>query len=179
MTQEKEFLVLSALGTDRPGIVAEVTEFLDGYGVNVEDSRMAVLGGEFALMMLVSGTPEEIARVSANVDALQAKSGLHIRPRPTNAPYQYRAAGSVPYVVHAYAMDHEGIVHAIASALSHRGVNIVSLETSTYPAPVSGTPLFRMELRMDVPHEVPIGQLRDDLERVAASENVDVELKPE
>ncbi len=179
MAEQKKYLVLSALGTDRSGIVAEVTEFLDRRGANVEDSRMAVLGGEFALMMLVSGMPAELTAVTADVGGLQESSGLSLFLKPTAAPYQHRAAGSVPYVVNAYAMDHEGIVHAIASALSRRGVNIVSLETSTYPAPVSGTPLFRMELRLDVPNEVPVGQLRAELERVANAENVDVELKPE
>lgn len=140
---------------------------------------MAILGGEFALMVLVSGAPAAVERVQREWERLQGSSGLHIHLRPTEAPYQHRASGSVPYVVSAYAMDHEGIVHAIASALSRRGVNIVSLETSTYPAPISGTPLFRMELRMDVPHEVSVGQLRDELERVADAENVDIELKPE
>lgn len=179
MADSKEFLVLSALGTDRPGIVAEVTEFLDAHGANVEDSRMAVLGGEFSLMMLVSGGAPDLGRVTAEIGSLEQSSGLRVFCKPTNAPYQHRASGAVPYVVNAYAMDHEGIVHAIASALSRRGVNIVSLETSTYPAPVSGTPLFRMELHMDVPNEVPVGTLRAELERVAAEENADVELKPE
>jgi glycine cleavage system transcriptional repressor len=179
MGETKQFLVLSALGTDRPGIVADVTAFLDERGANVEDSRMAILGGEFALMVLVSGAPAAVERVQREWERLQESSGLHIHLKSTAAPYQHRASGSVPYVVNAYAMDHEGIVHAIASALSRRGVNIVSLETSTYPAPISGTPLFRMELRMDVPHEVPVGQLRDELGRVADAENVDIELKPE
>lgn len=179
MEQAKQYLVLSALGTDRPGIVADVTAFLDERGANVEDSRMAVLGGEFVLMMLVSGTPEAVTRVQADRMALQQGSGLHIQLKPTDSPYQHRATGAVPYQVTAYAMDHEGIVHAIASALSRRGVNIVSLETTTYPAPVSGTPLFRMELHMDVPHEVPLAQLRSELERVADAENVDIELHPE
>lgn len=179
MTEEKRFLVLTALGTDRPGIVADVTAFLDERGANVEDSRMAVLGGEFALMMLVSGTPAEIDRVEQEIDHLQESTRLCIHLKPTDAPYAHRATGSVPYVVSAYAMDHEGIIHAIASALSRLGVNIVSLETATYPAPVSGTPLFRMELHMDVPHEVPVGRLRADLERVAEAENADIELRPE
>jgi glycine cleavage system transcriptional repressor len=54
-------LALSALGRDRPGIVAEVTGVLVEHGVNVEDSRMAILRGEFA-MVLVLGAPEWVDR---------------------------------------------------------------------------------------------------------------------
>ncbi|NLC58176.1 MAG: transcriptional regulator [Armatimonadetes bacterium] len=179
MADQKRFLVLSALGTDRPGIVAEVTAFLDERGANVEDSRMAVLGGEFALMMLVSGTAAVMTAVEQSIAQLEERAGLHVHLRPTRAPYQHRASGSVPYVVSAYAMDHEGIIHAIASALSQLGANIVSLETATYPAPVSGTPLFRLEMRLDVPHQVPVSRLREALERVADAENADVDLRPE
>ena len=60
-------LVLSALGPDRPGIVAEVTSYVTERGGNIEDSRMAVLGGEFGVMMLVSGTADEIARSRARL----------------------------------------------------------------------------------------------------------------
>lgn len=179
MAEEKQYLVLTALGTDRSGIVAEVSQFLDERAANVEDSRMAVLGGEFALMMLVSGSAASITRTQKDIDTLQQSSGLHIHVKPTNAPFRHRAAGTIPYMARAYAMDREGIVSAITGALSRCGVNIVSLETSTYPAPMSGTPLFRMELHMDVPHAVPLGQLRAALTQVAEQENVDVELKPE
>ena len=47
-------LALSALGRDRPGIVAEVTGVLVEHGVNVEDSRMAILRGQFAMVLLLS-----------------------------------------------------------------------------------------------------------------------------
>ena len=49
------YLVISAIGQDRPGIVDEVSAFILSHQCNVEDSRMAVLGGDFALIMLVSG----------------------------------------------------------------------------------------------------------------------------
>ena len=132
MTATEQFLVLSALGPDRPGLVAEVTDYLSQHGGNVEDSRMAVLGAEFGILLLVSGTPEEIAAIERDLASLREKTGLQVISRPTKAPEDHRRAPTVPCLVTAEALDHEGIVRAVSRALSRVGVNIVSLETTPY-----------------------------------------------
>jgi len=144
MTTET-FLVLSALGPDRPGLVAEVTEYLTERGVNVEDSRMAVLGAEFGILVLVSGTPEQVGRVERDAPTLTQKTGLGVMVRSTRSPEDHRRAMVIPCLVTAEAIDQEGIVRAVSRALHGVGVNIVALETSTYQAPDTGTPLFRLE----------------------------------
>ncbi|HDO34642.1 MAG TPA: glycine cleavage system protein R, partial [Chromatiales bacterium] len=55
-------LVVSALGQDRPGIVNELSLAILNCGCNIEDSRMTVLGGEFAVILLVSGNWSTIAK---------------------------------------------------------------------------------------------------------------------
>ncbi|MCK5262904.1 MAG: glycine cleavage system protein R, partial [Gammaproteobacteria bacterium] len=49
-------LVITALGADRPGIVDELSNTLLTHQLNIEDSRMSVLGGEFAILLLVTGS---------------------------------------------------------------------------------------------------------------------------
>jgi glycine cleavage system transcriptional repressor len=176
-TPTEIFLVLSALGPDRPGLVAEITEYLTKRGANVEDSRMAVLGGEFGVLVLVSGAPEEVAAVERDRAALAEKTGLELLLRRTKSPEEHRRAVSLPCVVTAEALDHEGIVHAVSRALHGVGVNIVSLETSAYQAPDTGTPLFRLEARIDLPPEITVEQLRKALDVVAEDENLDIEVR--
>src|SRR5215217_6911290 len=58
-------LALSAIGRDRPGIVAEVTRALLGHSLNITDSQMAVLGGRFTMMLIVTapeGTDLDLVR---------------------------------------------------------------------------------------------------------------------
>src|SRR5262245_56349433 len=88
----EHFVVLSALGPDRPGIVAEVTEHLTERGGNIEDSRMAVLGAEFGILLLVSGTADEIAAIQRDAGALAQKTGLGVVVRPTKSPKEHRRA---------------------------------------------------------------------------------------
>src|SRR5262245_43055680 len=119
------FLVMSALGPDRPGLVAEVTAYLTERSVNVEDSLMAILGAEFGILVLVAGTPDEITAVERDVDALTKKTGLTVTLRRTKSPEEHRRAAVIPCMVTAEAMDQEGIVSAVALALHKVGVNIV------------------------------------------------------
>jgi glycine cleavage system transcriptional repressor len=176
-TPTEIFLVLSALGPDRPGLVAEITGYLTERGANVEDSRMAVLGGEFGVLILVSGAPEAVGAIERNKAALAEKTGLELLLRRTKSPEEHRRAASVPYVVTAEALDHEGIVRAVSRALHGAGVNIASLETSTYQAPDTGTPLFRLEARIDLPPEITADKLRQSLEAVAEQEDLDIEVR--
>jgi glycine cleavage system transcriptional repressor len=177
MTTPETFLVLSALGPDRPGLVAEVTEYLTERGANVEDSRMAVLGGEFGILVLVSGAPERIAAVERDHATLTAGTGLAVMLRRTKSPEEHRRAAVIPCLVTAEAIDQEGIVRAVARALHRVGVNIVSLETTAYEAPVTGSPLFRLEARVDVPQATGIAKVRRAMDEVAEAENLDIDVR--
>ena len=46
--------IVTALGKDRPGIVAGVTQVLYRLGCNLEDSAMTRLEDEFAIMLIFS-----------------------------------------------------------------------------------------------------------------------------
>lgn len=173
-----DYLVLTAVGTDRPGIVADLTALLAERGVNVADSRMAVLGGEFALMMLVSGEAAPLEAVRGEVVRVAEGLGLQLILKPTASPTEHRAGRLRSYSVAVHALDHPGIVHAVTAAVRGLGGNIVSLETAAYEAMVTGAPLFRMALSADFPAEVTAARLRDTLAQISEAENADVEVTP-
>lgn len=169
-------LVLSALGPDRPGLVAEVTHYVTERGGNIEDSRMAVLGGEFGVMMLISGMPDEIARIVRDHGELHAATGLGVVTRDTKSPEDHRRAQSIPVLIRCDAIDNPGIVRAVSRALRDLGLNIVSLETTTYEAPVTGSPLFRLEARCDAPRGVTVARIRTAMSEVAERESIDIDV---
>jgi len=177
MTQDEVFVVLSCLGPDRAGLVAEVTDFLQSRGGNVEDSRMAILGAEFGILLLASGSPDAVAAIEKDLPALQQTTGLSVLARRTKSPEEHRRAPTIPCIVTAEALDHEGIVRAVAQALTLAGVNIVSLESIAYAAPVTGSQLFRMEARVDVPQSLGVSKLRKAMDGVADEHNLDLEVR--
>ena len=173
----EKHLVISALGPDRPGIVAEVTHYITERGGNIEDSRMAVLGGEFGVMMLVSGDDAEITRIGKEIAALEKQTGLSIVTRETKSAEEHRKVEAIPCVVLCEALDNQGIVRAVSAALHKLGLNIVSLETTAYEAPVTGSPLFRLEAQCDVPRGVTLAKVRSAMAEMAEHENIDVEVR--
>src|SRR5688572_28908171 len=173
----ERYLVLTAVGTDRPGIVAELTALLAERGANVADSRMAVLGGEFALMMLVSAAPEVLEGVREEVGPVAERLGLRLLLKETESPEAHRAGNVRSYEVHVHALDHPGIVHAVTAAVRQLGGNIVSLDTSAYQAAVTGAPLFEMNLYADFPAAVTAARLRETLEQVSEAANADLEVR--
>jgi glycine cleavage system transcriptional repressor len=143
-------LVLTLTGPDRIGIVEKVTGLLVARGGNVEISRMTRLGGEFAILMLATVPAEQVAGLESDLEHLVAE-GYKVtttQARQTRAEGQ---AGWLPYRIEVQGADHEGIIQEVARYLSHRGINIESMESETTPAPISGVPLFRMTAEVAVP----------------------------
>ena len=115
----KKYFVFSALGKDRPGIVNQLSKAILDCGCNIEDSRMTVLGGEFALILMVSGHWGAITRLERQVPVLEKKLELTILARHTEP--RTAVQDMVPYTVDVVAMDHPGIVHEIADFFATRG----------------------------------------------------------
>ena len=174
----EQYLVLTAVGTDRPGIVAELTALLAKQGANVADSRMALLGGEFALMMLVSAAGDRLAAVRSEVDTVAARLGLQLLVKETGSPATQRQGHVRSYEVRVHALDHPGIVHAVTREVRELGGNVVAADTSAYQAAVTGAPLFRMSLCADFPPEVTAARVREALAAVTEAANADLEVQP-
>ena len=170
-TQEASHLVLTAVGPDRPGLVRAISSVVLGAAASVEDSRMAILGGEFALIMLVSGAESAVSRVERELAALEKEIGLRFLFKRTKPEAQRRASR---HVIHVSGVDRPGIVHAVTDLLAKRAVNVASLDSRVTFAPDSGTPLFVLEAELEVPSEVTFGELETELTRLSQDENLDV-----
>jgi glycine cleavage system transcriptional repressor len=169
-------LVISALGTDRPGIVNDLSGAILEYGCSVADSRMSVLGGEFALILLVSGKWDSIAKLESALPVVASKLGLMVTLKQT----EKRRAGTalLPYEIEVVAMDHTGIVHEVADFLAARDINIETMDTDTYAAAHTGTQMFSMNLRISVPGDMHIATLREEFTDFCDQLNLDAVLEP-
>lgn len=164
--------VFTLTGPDRIGIVEEVTKTLLDLGANVESSRMARLGGEFAILMLVTLPEDRAQALDAAMDNLSAQ-GYRVSTATASDEEPSRSGWSF-YEVTVHGADHEGIVHEIASGLSQRGISIESMDTETSRAPVTGASLFEMTARVAVPPHLTEPAWVAEVEEAAANANVDV-----
>jgi glycine cleavage system transcriptional repressor len=167
-------LILTAVGPDQIGLVEKISQFIVEHGCNIEDSKMAVFCGEFAVIILITGESGKLIRVANAYHDLEVQTGLTISLKTPSI--RKPADLFLPYRLTASCMDHPGIVHKLSQILSSHGVNIESMETKTYAAPVSGTPIFRLEASLSVPTKANISSLRARFGEIQREENIDIEL---
>jgi glycine cleavage system transcriptional repressor len=174
----RQWFAIAAIGRDRPGIVADLSEFVYGAGCNLEDASMTMLGNEFATLMLVSGVGDELATtLSDNARKLEWERRLTVFIRPLQEPPEIRHTSSQPeWTLTATGVDKAGIVASVARCLAERGALITDLRGRIAPMPESGTPLYVLTLRMSVPQTTRIGELRTGLETIAARLDVEIDL---
>jgi glycine cleavage system transcriptional repressor len=176
MTTHKTFLVISALGADHPGLVNDLSRTILEQGCNIEDSRMTVLGGEFAAILLVEGKWNTLAKVENALPELQRTLGMTIVSKRTGQ--RERSTETVPYAVDVIAMDHPGIVNNLAGFFAERQINIEDLATNTYAAAHTGTPMFAVHMTVGIPASTHIATLREEFMDYCDGLNLDAVLEP-
>ena len=176
MTRQKTYLVISALGEDHPGIVNQLSKTVLDHGCNIEDSRMTVLGGEFAAILLVVGKWNALAKIENALPELERQLGMTIIAKRTGE----RATGRnlLPYAVDVISMDHPGIVNNLASFFAERRINIEDMATSTYAAAHTGTPMFSVHMTVGIPADMHIAGLREEFMDYCDGLNLDAVLEP-
>jgi glycine cleavage system transcriptional repressor len=171
-------VILTLTGADRIGIVEELTRILLDRGGNVETSRMARLGGEFAVLMLVSLPESQAGDLHQGLEGLAARD-YKLTITPTDRPYAEAHPGWRGYRIEVEGADHEGIVHRIARYLSTQGISIESMETETASAPFGGVPLFNMAASVAVPPDLATTSWSEGLLSIGNEMNLDVRVAPE
>ncbi len=167
-------LVISALGADRPGIVDELSNIIYDHDLNIEDSRMTVLGGEFAILLLISGELASLDTLQSELPEIEQALQMSLLVKPTTE--SNTASDEVPYSVEVAALDHPGIVGNIANFFSSRNINIVNLQTERYSAPHTGSPMFALHMTIGISAETNIAQLRESFMDACDELNLDAEL---
>jgi len=168
-------LVISALGEDKPGIVNDLSKAILDHGGNITDSRMMVLGGEFAMMLLVIGKSENINSINKKLESIASDLGLTLIAKETQR--KSTDVKRLPYQVTVVSMDHPGIVHDISDFFSSRNLNIEEIETTTYPAAHTGTPMFSLDMIISMPFESSVKTLRDEFVTFCDDLNLDASLE--
>src|SRR5256884_4476157 len=127
---------LTAVGRDRPGIVAAVSEALLAHSVNIEDSQMTILRGHFT-MVLVVAPPEgaDLDRLRSDLDAVRERLELEVLGLSPLVEADPAAEPSPTHIGTLYGADHPGIVHAAASPLAQPGPTLTLLTPKLAEAP--------------------------------------------
>ncbi len=172
----QNLMVITALGHDRPGIVRELANAVTETGCNIEDSRMSVLGGEFATILMVSGRWNELAKLESSLPNSARRMGLEVHIQRTESVEGGEQL--LPYTVEVVALDHPGLVSELANFFAEREINIRDMSTASYAAAHTGTAMFSVMMSVDVPAGLHIASLRDEFMAFCDQYNLDAIMEP-
>ena len=161
-------LIISAIGSDRPGIVSELTEIITKHGGNIEESRMTRLEADFTVIMLVKVDPkwEESLLV-----VLQGIKDLIITTKSTESN---TVISSENCQISLNGADNEGIVNVLSKYLTEKTINILDMKTHISNAPISGAPLFNLMAITTIPDNTDIAETQSDLTYIAHKLGVEI-----
>lgn len=165
---------LSAVGRDKPGIVAAVTKALYEHGCNIEDSSMTTLEDEFAIILIMSMPEGKTPALSKELKRVEKKMGLSIHFKEiSTVPQRISPPGN--YIISLHGADHAGIVFKTAQALARLGVNITDIETK-----IVGTAakVYIMLIEVFIPDEADRKKAEEELKALEKELGVTIKIKP-
>ncbi|MGH2906109.1 MAG: glycine cleavage system protein R [Solirubrobacterales bacterium] len=167
---------VAVVGRDQPGIAAALANALLAANANIEDSRMTILGGQFAVMMLVS-LPEgaDVDGLQNDLDGVREQLGLETAALRAIEDASSAARPQSTHLLTVYGADHSGIVAAVCEALADNSVNIDDLATRVVGS--DEAPVYTLICELTLPASLAVAELSDDLDAVAVSQGVEVVLR--
>lgn len=167
---------VSAVGADRPGIVAAVTGVFLEQGCNLEDTSMTILRGHFAMMLVVAapdGLGQAVLETALAGPAADFELVVAVRAIDDDVPVSPEGES---WTVSVYGADRPGIVHRVASLLAGNAVNIVDLTTRVIGD--AARPVYAMILEVTLPAGGDAAALETRLADLAADLGVECSLHP-
>lgn len=165
-------LVLTVIADDKPGLVDTLSSVIAEHGGNWLESSMSQLAGKFAGILRVSVSKENVAELTAGLEALSGDLKLIIEQVDNEESTEEPVTVQLSLV----GNDRPGIVREISHALAVLSINVEQLSTECSPAPMSSDILFRTRATLRVPQGMLLEDLQKELESLA--DDLIVELNP-
>lgn len=175
-TGKENQIVITLMGGDRPSLLNTLAKTITDHSCNIIDSRLSVLGGSLAAIMMISGSWDMIAKLENALRNSAKEMDLTMQIKHLGS--RASASDLIPYRVQVVAMDHPGIVHEVASFFSDLAINIESMETDSYAAPHTGTSMFTLTMTVSIPSSLQLATVRDDFYEFCDDQNLDAMIEP-
>lgn len=170
--------MMTAFGKDRIGIVADVTRLLYEYDCNLEDTTMNMLSDEFTLNLLFSNSSNKDIeeQLSRECRRLELEKGISAFVRALPDSEAKEANEFKDCTLRIECLDQIGIVYKTSKFLAEKKFNIMRLNSTAKSSPESGTTIYCMDIQIQVPGDVSLDQVEDDLTVMADELQVDINM---
>tara|TARA_B100000029_G_scaffold198384_1_gene196473 strand:- start:43 stop:558 length:516 start_codon:yes stop_codon:yes gene_type:complete len=165
-------LIISANGPDRKGIVSEISSIINSHQGNIETSRMIRLINEFAVLILIDINENDIPKLNSSLDKIKQ---LNVNLIKTENNSQNLEGNK--FHLYINGADNEGIVYQFSNYFTQINASIEEVKTEIKNAPISATPLFMMDVIIQIIEEKDITTILEELHLIADKLGVEIHLK--
>ena len=152
------------MGENRPGITNEITQLITQCGCNIVDSRIALFGKEFTLIMLLSGNGNAISRVESTLPLKAQQHALLTVMKRTSKHQAREFHHEIEF--HIQAQDAPGLTQRFTQFLAQRNIDIQSLSAHTEDGNEQQAAQFILQIRTQIPLDCALDPLQDDFSQL-------------
>lgn len=167
--QSQYYLVITALGTDRPGIVNTITRHVSSCGCNIEDSRLALLGEEFTFIMLLSGGWSSLMLLESTLPQKGVELELLIVMKRTTQ--HLRPPMPVTMWVKVEVKDSPHLIERFTNLFNAAGTSLAELTSKTSICEITKEPKLYIEITLHSALKGSHETLEQDFHRLCAELN--------
>ncbi len=172
-----KYLAISFLGPNRLDFLCELTKLAAKGACNIEASHAAVLGSELSGQFLFSGSWNAIAKLETGLPALSTRHDTnitlrHSEPRPAQLDFS-------PYSIYVTTPNVPNIAYKIIDFFAVEGATVNGITTHSYAAPYTQAAMATLSLSINLPHQLPISDLRERFMLFCDDQNIDAIMEPE
>ncbi|MCE9678553.1 glycine cleavage system transcriptional repressor [Shewanella sp. AS1] len=157
-------LVVTALGTDRPGIVSQFAKLANDCDCDIVDSKMAIYGNEFTLIMMLSGAWASITKIETLLPPLSVELGLLTVMKRTSKHTPPNFVSRL--LLNLNGKDQRGTMGRLTKFLADRSLDLGAVRSHAEES-VDGQPMQNVSLTINVPEKVDITKLELSLKELA------------
>jgi glycine cleavage system transcriptional repressor len=174
-------LVISSVGSDRPGLVALMCEVISMHQGNIDDSTMTLLGGQFAMIYIVTFPDEDAVQAfSEACQILKEQENLHLgfnrlNTITTSCSPSVQASSFRKYLLSVGGYDRTGITYAFSRALADLNINITDVNAHRLNGEAGI--VYMLAIEMDAPATLDEQQLKKKLDTLGREMKLDVRLR--
>jgi glycine cleavage system transcriptional repressor len=172
-----EHLNLTFTAPNQQFVIRQLIYLVAKHQCHIEESRMVFLGHDFAGLLRIAGNWSAIAKLEAALTNLPGEEGCQIQLKRSDA---VKFEGKfLPYLAQVVALDTPSLVYEITHFFSNQNVQIIDLQTDPFKTTHSETMMITLSMRINIPTNVNIADLREQFMILCDEINVDGILEPE
>mgnify|MGYP001823492311 CR=1 FL=1 len=170
--------IMAAFSQDRPGVVADITGLLFENGCNLEDSSMANIMHEFAILLLFSGNGDGLeGKLAEDCRTMEKEKGITAYIKAVESEEEKNPEPYSRKTITVEGIDQTGIVYKVSKFLADHHINIENLASQRRLSPESGTALYFMNIKVQVPDGITPASLEEGLSQVGEELNLDIAVR--